>query len=147
VACPKSYSRPGRALRAALAPDPRPLEHGLGGERYFTISGGKGGKGALRPASRPPPPLQTNPVGLRKNTILYFGGFGGEKVQKVQRSTKSSSMLFWPYFNSNNPPQMVNNTMQHISNAITTSPGVKQSFVISIGTFHEASAIISVLRD
>jgi hypothetical protein len=43
---------------------------------------------------------------------------------------------------------MINNTMQHnISNAIARSPGVKQSFVISIGTFHEASAIIPVLWD
>jgi hypothetical protein len=37
--------------------------------------------------------LSLSRLGLRKNTILYFGGFGGEKVQKVQRSTKSSSML------------------------------------------------------
>jgi hypothetical protein len=52
------------------------------------------------------PPRAASPWPAEKNNFVFWG-FGGEKVQKVQRSTKSSSMLFWPYFNSNNPPRLV----------------------------------------
>jgi hypothetical protein len=73
---------------------------------------------------------------------FVFLGFGGLKSTKSTKKYKK-----FPSAIMQQPPQMINNTMQHISNAITTSPGVKQSFVISIGTFHEASAIIPVLWD
>jgi hypothetical protein len=72
-------------------------------------------------------------------------GFGGLKSTKsTKKYLQKVPLSYYPYFNSNNPPED-KYTMQHISNAITTSSGVKQSFVISIGTFHEASAIIPVL--
>jgi hypothetical protein len=32
----------------------------------------------------------TTVIGLRKNTILYFGGFGGEKVQRKYKNFRKS---------------------------------------------------------
>jgi hypothetical protein len=88
--------------------------------------------------------IGTRPAEKYNFVLLGFGGLKSTKSTKKYKKFPSAIMAL---FKQQQPPQMINNTMQHISNAITTSPGVKQSFVISIGTFHEASAIIPVLWD